>query len=109
MSATAVAQKFMQQLTVYAIKSECIHHLSCTLGKTRPNDTIAGDSRKRSAAFSSSTNRKNCLDVRMSLFEGPQIVKTPLYATVTIDVDPGVGILIAELWLRKVSPEITNC
>ena len=97
MSATAEAQKFMQQLTVYAIKSECIDHLSCALGKFRPNGTIASDSRKRSAALSSSTNRKNCLDTWMSLFERSQIIKTPLYATITIDVDLGVGIFIAEL------------
>ena len=97
LSATAETQKFMQQLTVYAIKSECIHHLSCALGKIRPNDGIACDNRKRSAAFSSSTNRKNCLDVWMSLFEGLQIIKTPSYATITIDVDLGVGIFIAEL------------
>ena len=109
MSATAEAQKCMQQLTIYAIKSKYIHHLSCALGKSRPNDTIAGDSRKRSAAFSSSTNRKNCLDVWMSPFEGPQIIKTALYATITIDIDLGVGIFIAELWLRKFSPEIANC
>lgn len=87
----------MQQLTVYAIKFECIHNLSCALSKTRPNDTIAGDRRKWSAAFSSSTNRKNCLDVWMSLFEGLQIIKTTLYATITMDVDLGVGIFIAEL------------
>ena len=109
MLASAEAQNFMKQLTVYAIRSECIHHLSCALGKTRPNDAIAGDSRKRSAAFSSSSNRKNCLDVWMSLFEGPQIIKTTLYATITIDVDLGVGVFIAELWLRKLLPEIANC
>ena len=97
LSATAEIQKCMQQLTVYAIKFECIHHFSCASSKTRPNDTIAGDRRKRSAAFSSYTNRKNCLDVWISLFEGLQIIKTPFYSTITMDVDLGVGIFIAEL------------
>ena len=105
MSATAEALRLMWELTVYAIKPVCIHHLSCALGKTRPNNTIAGDVRKKGTAFSSSTNRKNCLDFWISHFERPQIIETSFHATITVDVDLGVGIYIAELQLRKSPPK----
>ncbi len=92
------------RLTVYAVKSECIYHLSCALGEIRPHNSIAGYCRKRSTAFSSPANRKNCLDVWKTLFERSQIIETPFHATIAVNVDLGVRILIAELQLCKSSP-----
>ena len=94
---------FMIRLTVHAIKSECIYHLSCALGEIRPNNSIAGYCRERSTAFSSPANRKNRLDAWKPLFERSQIIETPFHATIAVNVDLGVGILIAQLQLCKFS------